>query len=103
MIRRFREATTITEGYLIKQGQPIPIVIPAHTNLVHFLRLMYIEHKSGKLYVPRQMSVYSKDYYSNWSLIMWGGGRHKTGKIKCVEVRKGNVPKTLELIELIGG
>lgn len=101
MIARFRENDVATEGFLIKQGMPMAVHIPPHTNIVHFLRHMFAEHGGGKLYVPRQLTTYGREYYSKWSVIMWGGGRQKTKNIKCVDVLAHNVPKTLQLIEMI--
>ena len=103
VIQRFRENDVPTECYLIKQGAPIPITIPPKTNLVQFLRLMYMEHKSGKLYIPRQINKWNNGKLSNWELLMWGGGRQKVGKIKVVDVAKDKLPQTIALIELIGG
>lgn len=99
MIERFKEADTATEGVLIKKcGAPIPISIPPHTNIVSFLRLMYMEHKSGKLYVRYPTSL---TWASGWELIMWGGNRTDKRKIKVVDVRKDMLPKTIQLIELV--
>lgn len=102
MLKRFRESEVAIEGVLIKQGVPIPMVIPPKTNMVHFLRHMYAEHKSGKLYVPRQVSMYSTSASSKWSVIMWGGGRQKVDKIRIVDVQQYRLPKTLQLIDMLG-
>ena len=105
MIKRFKESTVPTEGLLIKAGRgPITITIPPHSNIVTFLRLMYIEHKSGKLYVRRQLSVWGTDKHnSDWEVIMWGGGRTNPKKIQIKDVRKDKLPKTIKLIELVSG
>lgn len=103
MIQRIRENDVATECYLIKRGAPIAITIPPKTNLVQFLRLMYAEHGSGKLYIPRQLNKWDKDYLSKWELLMWGGGRQKASKIKVVEVWQCNLPKTIQLIEMMHG
>lgn len=104
MIQRSKENDVPTQGYLIrKHGRPEPITIPPHTNFVHFLRHMYAEHGSGKLYLPRQITTWGNNDpgLSNWEVVLWGGGRQKASKIKVMDVRKYNVPKSLKLIEMV--
>lgn len=104
MIKHFREAETATEGMLLTKLGIVSITIPAHTNMVHFLRHMFNEHKGGKLYIPRVPDAmkWGEHYASNWSLIMWGGGRQRTKNIKCLDVRKNQLPKPLQLLDLMG-
>lgn len=106
MIERFKNNTVPTNGYFIsKHGRPETIVIPPHTNFVHFLRKMYEEHGSGKLYLPRQVAVWGSGTFETvkgqWDVVLWGGGRQKASKIKVVEVLPKNIPKTLKLISLV--
>lgn len=104
MINRFKNNKVQTEGYFIPSsgGAPVTITIPPATNLVHFLRLMYAEQGSGKLYIPRQVSVWGNlPAKGQWDVILWGGGRQKARNIKVVEVLPKNVPKTIKLIEMV--
>lgn len=106
MSHRLRNNDTPTQAYFIHtRGKPEAITIPAKADFVSFLRKMYAELGGGKLYVPRQMSLYGKDpeWSSNWEVVMWGGGRQKSNKIKVMTVGKSDVPKTLRLIELVTG
>lgn len=106
MIERFKSNSLPTNGYFIrKHGRPETIVIPPHTNFVHFLRKMYEAHGSGKLYLPRQVAVWGSGTFETvkgqWDVVLWGGGRQKASKIKVVEVLPKNIPKTLKLISLV--
>lgn len=106
MIERFKSNSAPTNGYFIsKHDCPKAIVIPPHTNFVHFLRKMYEEHGSGKLYLPRQVAVWGsgtlETVKGQWDVVLWGGGRQKASKIKVVKVLPKNIPKTLKLILLV--
>lgn len=107
MIERFRKNDVPTNGYFLPKrgtGAPVAITIPPHTNFVHFLRHMYAEQGAGKLYLPRQLSVWGgsrPSHLSNWEVVMWGGGRQKANKIKIVDVRHSQVPRVLKLLDMV--
>ena len=93
-----------TNGYWVKQnGEIDPVVIPPFTNLINWLRLAYIERKSGKLYFPSTDAERLNNNYSNWQVICWGGGSTKVENIKVFNVLKYNVPRVLKLMDTLSG
>jgi hypothetical protein len=105
VLEQFKQNPNIRKGFFIKRdGSNVPVTIPPLTGLVTALRLLFNEHGSGKLYLKRQLNVTGPTLaISNWIVYMWGGGRTKPSKIREVDVKLKDLPKVLQLLDLIDG
>lgn len=105
ILEQFKQNPNIRKGFFIKRdGSTVPVEIPPRVGLVQPLRLLFIEHGGGKLYLKRQLDVTGpKLAISNWKMYMWGGGRTKTSMIKEVDVKLKDVPRVLQLLDMIDG
>lgn len=104
-LQQFKKNPNVRIGFFIKRcGEAIPVNVPPHVGLLPVLRPLFNEHGSGKLYLRRTLSTSGPRLpVSNWKVYVWGSGRTKTKNIKEIDVLLKDVPKSLQLLDMIDG
>lgn len=103
MLKKFKQNPNTRTAFLIKScGASVPITVLPKSNLVYVLRQLFAEYGGGKLYVKRTISTAGKlKNESDWQVYIWGGGRQHVKNIKEINVLNKDLPKILQLMDML--